>query len=179
MLSAGVWTPNQANKILFVMVDVSGAEVTGLGSGYTLQLSKNGSAFANSAGTKAEIGSGWYSYLATAGEADTIGPVAIKVTGTGAIQQNLEYVVASRVPNAVAFTYTLTNSSNGNPIDGATVTFATDSAITNIVWSGTTDTFGVARDATGNLPYLAAGTYYVKSMKAGYTFTVDTETVSA
>ncbi len=36
----------------------------------------------------------------------------------------------------------------------------------------------VARDAAGNLPYLAAGTYYVKSAKAGYTFTVDTETVS-
>lgn len=178
MLSAGVWTPNQANKILFVMVDSAGAELAGLGSGFTLQLSKNGGAFANSAGTKAEIGSGWYSYLATAGEANTIGPVAIKVTGTGAIQQNLEYVVASRVPNAVAFTYTLTNVSNGNPIEGATVIFATDSNITNIVWSGTTDTFGVARDAAGNLPYLAAGTYYVKSAKAGYTFTVDTETVS-
>lgn len=36
----------------------------------------------------------------------------------------------------------------------------------------------VARDTAGNLPYLAAGTYYVKSMKAGFTFTVDTETVS-
>ena len=178
MLSAGVWTPNQTNKILFVMVDTTGAEVTGLGSGFTLQLSKNGAAVANSAGTKAEIGSGWYSYLATAGEADTVGPVAIKVTGTGAIQQNLEYCVGSRVPNAVAFTYTLTNVSNGKPIEGATVTFATDSAISNVVWSGTTDTFGVARDDSGNLPYLAAGTYYIQSRKAGFTFAVDTKTVS-
>ena len=74
--------------------------------------------------------------------------------------------------------YTLTNVSNGNPIEGATVTFATDSAISNVVWSGTTDTFGVARDDSGNLPYLAAGTYYIQSRKAGFTFAVDTETVS-
>lgn len=178
MLSAGVWTPNQQNKILFVMVDSVGSELTGLGSGFTLQLSKNGAAFAASAGTKAEIGGGWYSYLATAAEADIVGPVAIKVTGTGAIQQNLEYIVASRVPNAIAYTYTLTNVSNGNPIEGATVSFATDSGMANIVWTGTTDTFGVARDSGGNLPYLAAGTYYVRSQKAGFTFAIDTEVVS-
>lgn len=178
MLSAGVWTPNQANKILFVMVDSAGAEVTGLAGTFTLQLSKNGAAFSGSAGTKAEIGSGWYSYLSTAGEANTVGPIAIKVTGAGAIQQNLEYIVASRVPNAIAFTYTLTDISDGDPIVGATVSFATDSAISNIVWTGTTDTFGVARDSNGSLPYLAAGTYYVRSVRAGFVFAIDTEIVS-
>ena len=172
---------SSTTRLVFLLVDATDDETaeTGIsGASITVQLSKNGAAFANSAGTKAEIGSGWYSYLATAGEADTVGPVAIKVTGTGAIQQNLEYCVGSRVPNAVAFTYTLTNVSNGNPIEGATVTFATDSAISNVVWSGTTDTFGVARDDSGNLPYLAAGTYYIQSRKAGFTFAVDTETVS-
>lgn len=179
MLSAGEWTPNQTNKILFVMVDSAGAEVAGLGTTFTLQLSKNGAAFTGGLGAKAEIGSGWYSYLATVLEADTRGVVAIKVTHASAIQQNLEYCVGSRVPNAVAFTYTLTNVSNGNPIEGATVVFATDSAILNIVWSGATDTFGVARDSSGGLPYLAAGTYYVRSQNAGFVFAIDVETVSA
>lgn len=178
MLSAGEWTPNQTNKILFVMVDSAGAEVAGLGTTFTLQLSKNGAAFTGGLGDKAEIGSGWYSYVSTTADANTIGPVGIKVTGSGAIQQNLEYVVGSRVPNAVAFTYTLTNVSNGNPIEGASVVFATDNAILNIVWSGATDTFGVARDSSSGLPYLAAGTYYVRSQKAGFVFAIDVETVS-
>lgn len=178
MLSTGDWIPNQANKITFVMVDSNDTEVTGLGSGFTLQLSKNGAAFAGSAGTKAEIGSGWYSYLCTAGEADTVGPVAIKVSGSGAVQQNLEYVVVQRTPAAVAFTYTLTNSVTSAPIEGAAVTIATNSGITNIVWAGTTDTFGVARDVDGDLPYLVPGTYYILSVKAGFSFTVDVETVS-
>lgn len=178
MLSAGEWTPHQPNKILFVLVDPSGNELAGLAGGFTVQISKNGGAFVNSAGTNAEIGSGWYSYLSTAGEADTRGPLAVKVTGSGAVQQNLEYVVGGRVPTAIAFTYTLTNISNGNPIDGAVVSFATDSSIINIVWTGTTDAFGVARDSNGNLPYLQPGTYYVRSQKPGFTFSIDTETVS-
>lgn len=179
MLSAGVWTPNQTNKILFVMVDTSGAEVAGLGSGFTLQLSKNGAAFAASAGTKSEISNGWYSYESTSSEADTRGVIAIKVTHASTIQQNLEYICASRVPNAIAFTYTLTNVSNGNPIDGAVVTFATDSAVSNIVWYGSTDAFGIARDASGNKPRLDTGVYFVLCRKAGFVFAVDVETVSA
>lgn len=94
MLSAGDWVLNQTNRITFVMVDTAGTEVAGLGTGFTLQLSKNGGAFAGSAGTKAEIGNGWYSYIATAGESDTAGPVAIRVTGAGAVQQNLVYGVS-------------------------------------------------------------------------------------
>jgi hypothetical protein len=177
MLSAGEWTPNQANRILFVMADSSGLELAGLGNTFTLQLSKNGAAFAGSAGTKAEIGNGWYSYLSTVAEANTLGPIAIIVSGAGAVQQNLEYVVATRVSGAIAFTYTLTNSVTLLPIEGAIVTFATDNLIQNIVWVGVTDAFGVAR-SDGNLPYLSPGTYYIRSIKSGFTFAIDTEVVS-
>jgi hypothetical protein len=177
MLSAGVWTPNQANKILFALVDATNTEVVGLGDNFALQLSKNGGAFALGAGTKAEIGLGWYSYLSSVAEANTLGPIAIVVTGAGAVQQNLEYVVATRVSGAVAFTYTLTNSVTLLPIEGASVTFATDSAIQNIVWVGITDAFGVAKSG-GNLPYLSPGIYYIRSTKSGFTFAIDTEVVS-
>jgi hypothetical protein len=179
MLSAGAWVRSQQNKILFVLVESNGNEVTGLGSSFTLQLSKNGAAFAGSAGTKAEVGSGWYSYLSTAGEADTVGPVAVKVTGGGIVQQNLEYVVEQRTALAIEFTYTVTNISTGFPIDGVTVWFCTDSGGLNAIWAGVTDALGVARDGVGLKPRLDGGTYYVFRQKAGFTFSdPDTEVVS-
>lgn len=178
MLAAGVWTPNQQNTILFVMVDNVNNEVTGLGSGFTVEISKGGAAFQASAGVKAEVGSGWYSYTTTAAEADTYGPVAIKVTDASAVQQNLEYVVGDRSISAIEFTYTVTDSSTGLPIEGVEVWFATDSSGSNVAWYGTTDAFGVARN-DGNLPRLDTGTYYVFRQKAGYTFSdPDTEVVS-
>lgn len=171
------WTLNQVNQIVFVMVDSNNTEVTGLGSGFTLQIAKAGGAFVNSAGTKAEIGSGFYRYDTTPGEANTVGPVAVKVTGAGAVQQNLEYVVKQRTINAIAFTYTVTVG--GNPLAGATVWISTDSAGANTLWEGTTDASGVARDVNDELPYLDPGTYYFWTQAEGYSFSnPDTEIVS-
>jgi len=81
-------------------------------------------------------------------------------------------------PWGIEFTYTLTDSVTGLPIDGARVWMATDAAITNIVWVGVTDVFGVARDGDTLLPHLVAGTYYIKSRASGYTFEIDTEIVA-
>ena len=179
MLSAGAWKLSQQNLITFVLVDSDGVEVTGLSDGFTLQLSKAGAAFANSAGTKAEIGSGWYSYLSTAGEADTVGPIAIKVTHASTVQQNLEYVVEERTVEAVEFTYTVTDSVSTDPIDGVRIWISTNAGGTAIVWSGYTDALGVARDDAGALPRLDPGTYYIYRQRASYTFVdPDTEVVA-
>lgn len=171
------WVPNQANLITFVMVDANGTEVPGLGAGYTMEVSKAGGAFAPAAGTQAEISDGWYSYLSTAAEANTVGPVSIRVNGAGCVQQNLEYVVEQRTTGGTAHTYTVLNTVTGLPIAGVSVLFYTDALMTNLVWSGITDAFGVARDAGGFLPVLTPGTYTVRNIKAGYTFPVDTEVV--
>lgn len=179
MLSAGAWRKNQPNTILFVLVDSSGVEETGLGSAFVLQLSKAGAAFAGSAGTKSEIGSGWYKYVSTAGEADTSGPIAIKITHASIVQQNLEYVVQDRVETAIDFTYTVISSSGSVPIAGVQVLVYTNAGATNFVWAGTTDGFGVARDANGALPRLEPGTYYFFSYKNLFTFSnPDVEVVS-
>lgn len=179
MLSAGGWKLSQANLITFVLVDSAGAEVAGLGTGFTLQISKAGGAFAGSAGTKAEISSGVYKYLATSGESDTVGPVFIKITHASIIQQNLEYCVEQRTINAIEYTYTVTDSVSGLPLEGVQVWFAIDSAGSNVVWAGTTSALGVARDSAGNLPRLDAGTYYIFRQLAGYIFSdPDTEVVS-
>jgi hypothetical protein len=79
---------------------------------------------------------------------------------------------------AIEFTYTVTNSQTGVPIEGVEVWFATDSGFANIVFSGTTDTFGILRDDNGNKPFLDAGTYHIRLNKAGFIFQDDSEVVS-
>lgn len=87
-----------------------------------------------------------------------------------------EQVVAGHIEpeiGKIEFTYTLTEAGGGDPIEGATVGVYTDSAMTNLVDRGTTDNFG-------KVTYqLDAGTYYLKRVKSGVTFTnPDTEVVS-
>jgi len=176
-----IWQQSQQNRITFVMIDATGTEVAGIGDGnLTVEVAKNAGAFAAAGGTDTEISDGWYSYLSTAGEADTIGTVSVRVTGAGAVQQNLEYVVKQRTPNAVSYTYTVTDSGTGNPVAGAEVWVTTDLAGANTVWRGTTDAFGVARDTDGNLPLLDPGTYYFWKQLSGYLDddNPDTEVVS-
>lgn len=179
MLSFGEWEQGAQNLITFVLVDSDGVEVSGLGTGFTLEVSKNGGAFVASAGTKAEISDGWYSYLCTAGESDTPGPVSIRITHASIIQQNLEYVVLTRAIYSIAFTYTVTNSVTLAAIEGVQVWISLSSDGSSPIWSGTTDAFGVARDLNGNLPRLDPGTYYFFRQKTGFTFDdPDTEVVS-
>ena len=165
------WRLNHENLIAFVMVDATGAEVPGLGNAYTIHISKNGGAWEAGAGVRAEIGNGWYTYLATADESDTIGTIAIRVTGGTSIQQNLEYVVVERTIGAITYTYTLLSNTPPNPpIEDARVWFATDANGDNVVWRGITDAFGVARDLNSNLPRLDAGTYFVFRRRVGFIF---------
>lgn len=93
---------------LFVLVDDAGDEVAGLGTTFVVQISKNGGAFATGAGTKAEIGSGWYSYLFPTSETDSAGPLAAKVTGSGVVQQNLLFFVSGSAYDAPSGTFILT-----------------------------------------------------------------------
>lgn len=73
----------------------------------------------------------------------------------------------------VSWTYTLTDSVSGLPVAGASIWATTDVAGTNIVASGTSDTFGQVTFA------LDPGTYYIWAYKPGYNLGgPDTEVVS-
>lgn len=157
----GRWELNQRNLVTFVMVDTNGNEVAGLGGAFTVQISKAGGALAASGGDKAEIGLGFYSYNALAAEANTPGPVSLVVTGAGAVQQNLEYVVKARTAGAILWPYQVTNSVTTLPIEGVEVWFTTDLAGANVVWYGVTNALGYAKDVGDSDPWLDAGTYYV------------------
>jgi hypothetical protein len=84
---------NSEQLITFVLVDIDSVEVTGLGSTFTLEISKNGGAFAAGTGAKAEIGDGWYSYILTNNETNTPGPLSIRILGAGTVQQNLLHTI--------------------------------------------------------------------------------------
>lgn len=176
------WALNQENKIKFVMIDAAGIELTGLT--LTVQISKNDAgdadSFAASAGTWGEIGSGFYWYKSTAAEANTVGPLAVKVTAPGAIQQNLIYPVVTWASTAIERTYTVYEPDGITPIDGVTIEIynvASDAG--NPTWLGRTNVLGVAVDDSGNKPRLISGTWYFYRRKGGYNFTnPDTETYS-
>jgi hypothetical protein len=179
MLSAGAWRKNQPNTILFVLTNNIGIEVPGLGSSFVLEVCKGAGAFQASAGVKSELTGGWYKYVSTPEESDTSGPVAIRVNGAGIVQQNLEYIVDDRVVTAIEFTYTVTSTAGNVPIPDVKISVYADALSTNIVWTGTTDVFGVARDIYGNKPRLQPGTYYFIRDKNGFIFeNPDTEVVS-
>lgn len=172
---------NQMNLITFVMVDIAYTEVAGLGNTFVLQISKAGGPFAPSTGVKNEIGNGWYSYILTAAECDTVGPLSIIADHALCIQQNLEYVVQQRNYGCRNFTYTFTNSVTLLPVPGAEVWFSIDNndPPLAIVWAGVTDALGIARDTEGDLPCLDDGVYYVWARKDGGNTNAwpDTETV--
>lgn len=82
--------------------------------------------------------------------------------------------LAEQAESATSFlTYTLTDSSTGNPIGDALIQVYTDVAMSNLIDSGYTSALGVITF------YLFAGTYYLKRTKTGYSFTnPDTEVVT-
>jgi len=73
-------------RITFSLRDSSGTRLVGAApAGAELQLSKNGAAFVNGAGTVHELGGGDYYYEATAAELDTIGFLLVRIAKAGAL----------------------------------------------------------------------------------------------
>lgn len=167
MIESGLWVPNSQNLATFILVDGGGLEVAGLGGGFNVFIGKGNGPMLAALGATGEKGMGWYWYLGTILDADTIGPVSLSIQGPGTVQQNIEYVCGSRVITAVPYTYTVTDDVTTLPVYGVQVSFTPDAGGLIVVWSGFTDVFGVARDSYGNLPLLQPGTYYVWRFKPG------------
>lgn len=175
----GFWTLNQQNEVKFPLDDANGIEQAGLGTTWVINLSPPGNnPFAVGLGTKAEISNGWYHYLATALEANAIGDVAIFITHATIRQQNLVYTVQSHASTSVLHPYTVKDGA-GDPLEGVEVIFHTNTGMTQPVWRGVSNTFGITVDEGGAQPFLDPGTYFVQRIKAGFNFAnPDTEVVS-
>jgi hypothetical protein len=71
-------------SLLFLMVD-SGDHLTGkTGLSLTVTLSKNGASFAAPSGAVSEVGSGWYKVAGNATDSNTLGPLLLHATASGA-----------------------------------------------------------------------------------------------
>lgn len=79
---------------------------------------------------------------------------------------------------SIEWPYTVYNSVTLAPLEGVAVWISTDLAGTNIIWVGTTDALGVARDVFGQKPFLDPAPYFFWRQLTGYSFTnPDSETV--
>jgi len=89
-----------SKAIVFLMVD-STDHITGkTGLTPTVTISKNGGTFASPSGTVSEIGNGWYKFTPAAADVDTLGPLLIHATATGADPVDVEYRVVAFDPDA-------------------------------------------------------------------------------
>ena len=132
-----------------------------------------------------EIGGGFYKFSATPSE-----PLVVTVDGGAALAAADRYKVMQITPHdadlnapistrstlgagAIAWTYTLTNELDGQPVADANIWVTTDQAGLNTVAAGRTDQNGQVT------LYLDAGTVYVWRQKSGWIFVnPDTEAVS-
>jgi len=94
-------------------------------------------------------------------------------TDTGGISYGFTVIASIFGPGAIEFTYTLTSTVDGTPIDEADVWVTTDAGGLNIIASGETDAAGVV------VFWLDAGNYFFWRQCDGWTFVnPDLETVS-
>lgn len=71
-------------KFVFFMSDATDNETGETGLTPTITVSKDGGAFASATNSAAEIANGWYSITLTTAETNTVGPIILKATGSGA-----------------------------------------------------------------------------------------------
>src|SRR5436853_5046996 len=87
---------------MIMMID-STDHVTGkTGLTLTITASKNGAAFASIAPTVTDRGSGWYNLALTSAITDTLGDLALHITGTGADPTDLVDQIIAQDLNSVA-----------------------------------------------------------------------------
>lgn len=88
-----------ANQPLAFLLVSSTDHLTGLtGATPTVTLSKNGAAFASPAGAVSEIGNGWYKVAGNATDSNTLGPLILHATATGADPSDTVFPVVAYNP---------------------------------------------------------------------------------
>lgn len=71
-------------KIPVLMVSIADDKTAVAGATVTIQISKNGGAFATVAGAVVEIANGWYVVTLSGTETNTVGPLIVRATATSA-----------------------------------------------------------------------------------------------
>ena len=89
---------------LSVFMTSSTDHVTGkTGLTLTITASKDGGAFSSISPTVTELANGWYTLALTTTHTNTVGDLALHITGTGADPADLALVVRARVTDDLAY----------------------------------------------------------------------------
>lgn len=91
-----------AQALVFLMVDSSDHISPKTGLTVTVTLSKNGAAFAAPSGAVTEIGSGWYKVAGHATDSNTLGPLVLHASATGADPTDDTFIVVAFDPQDAA-----------------------------------------------------------------------------
>lgn len=88
-----------AQPLMFFMQDSAASRFLGkTGLSPTVTLSKNGGSFASPAGAVSEVGNGWYKVAGNATDSDTLGPLTLYATASGADPCTELFIVVSYDP---------------------------------------------------------------------------------
>lgn len=138
-------TQSAAANVMVLMVD-STDHVTGkTGLTLTITASKDGAAFASISPTVTERGNGWYNVALTASHTDTLGDLAIRITGTAADPSDLVCrVVAVNLADSVRAGLTALPNAAANANGGLPILSASGTTLNYILATLTT--------YTGNTP---------------------------
>lgn len=95
-------TASTARPLLFPMFDATDGTTPETGLSPTVTLSKNGAAFSSPAGAVSEVGSGWYAVAGNATDTDTLGPLLLHATASGASVTDAQFEVVAFDPSDAA-----------------------------------------------------------------------------
>lgn len=129
-----------AKNVMVLMVD-SADHITGkTGLTLTITASKDGGAFASIAPTVTERGDGWYALALTASHTDTLGDLALHITGTAADSADMVLLVEARSVDDVLPTASYTAPDNaGIAANGAAVAALNDITVADILAGAAAD----------------------------------------
>lgn len=170
--------------IPILMVDATDGATAETGLTLTVEVSKNGGAFAAATNSAAEISDGWYTVTLTATETGTDGPLLIRATGTGAAEwRDYHQVYSVFAANVTQFGGSAGTFAGGRPavntshIAGSAVNTASAQLGVNVVQvSGdatAADNLEAAADGTGY--NLGGGDIVAASVTAGVTVSTNND----
>lgn len=146
-----IFTQSTARNVMVLMVQ-SADHVTGAtGLTLTVTASKDGGAFGSISPTVTERGNGWYSLALTSSHTDTLGDLALQITGSGADPSSvLGQVIAANLNNATSLGLTNLDAAVSSRLATASYTAPDNASIATILTR--TDVATSTRMATFTLP---------------------------
>ena len=144
-----------STPLLFLMVDSSDHLTAKTGLSPSVTLSKCGGGFSAPAGAVTEIGSGWYKVAGNAADTNTLGPLILHATATGADPvDSLWEVVAVNVQDAAALGLSRLDAAVTSRLASASYTAPDNAGVTAI--KAKTDNLPASPAAVGSAMALTA-----------------------